>query len=276
MKRMRLVGVLIFGIVALARRQHFHDLAHQHVQAVALARAHRESLRQTCNCFISDSISGKQLVFSRPDRSLSAPEKRGNRACESARREIRLRSPRRGALLRFLRTGCPRFAGPRPAGNRRSWGSSRNLGGFKLTPRRIHQHQHQVARFQRFVHLLQHAPVELRCGLVHSGRIHKDDLRRRMHALARGTSTTPAMRLRVVCGLAVTMATFSPVRALSKVLLPTLGRPRMATNPDFKAVVSPFLHYRGFARHGAEFRLLSSPKHECEKEGCQETARQSG
>ncbi len=48
-----------------------------------------------------------------------------------------------------------------------------------------------------------------------------------------GTSTTPMMRLRVVCGLAVTMATFSPVSALSSVLLPTLGRPRMATNPDF-------------------------------------------
>ena len=56
---------------------------------------------------------------------------------------------------------------------------------------------------------------------------------------APGTSTTPAMRLRVVCGLAVTMATFSPVRALSSVLLPTLGRPRMATNPDFKAVHAP-------------------------------------
>jgi hypothetical protein len=46
------------------------------------------------------------------------------------------------------------------------------------------------------------------------------------------------MRLRVVCGLAVTMATFSPVSALSKVLLPTFGLPRIATNPDFKGVNS--------------------------------------
>src|SRR3954471_14502770 len=61
--------------------------------------------------------------------------------------------------------------------------------------------------------------------------------------LRAGTSTTPAMRLRVVCGLAVTMATFSPMSAFSSVLLPTLGRPRMATNPDFKG--SSSVHYRG-------------------------------
>src|SRR6516165_1639562 len=41
------------------------------------------------------------------------------------------------------------------------------------------------------------------------------------------------MRLRVVCGLAVTIATFSPVSAFSSVLLPAFGRPRMATKPDF-------------------------------------------
>ena len=50
---------------------------------------------------------------------------------------------------------------------------------------------------------------------------------------------TSAMRLRVVCGLGVTMATFSPVRALSSVLLPAFGRPRMATNPDFKEGKAP-------------------------------------
>src|ERR1017187_3955592 len=61
-----------------------------------------------------------------------------------------------------------------------------------------------------------------------------------------GTSTTPAMRLRVVCGLAETMATFSPVKALSSVLLPAFGRPRMATNPDFKGFQTPDYYYRGF------------------------------
>src|ERR1039457_7119196 len=54
-----------------------------------------------------------------------------------------------------------------------------------------------------------------------------------------GTSTTPAMRLRGVCGLAETMATFPPVRAFSSVLLPALGRPRMATNPDLKGDDTP-------------------------------------
>src|SRR6185503_1312376 len=40
------------------------------------------------------------------------------------------------------------------------------------------------------------------------------------------------MRLRVVWGLGVTMASFSPTIWLSSVDLPTLGRPRMATVPE--------------------------------------------
>jgi hypothetical protein len=50
---------------------------------------------------------------------------------------------------------------------------------------RVHQQQHQVAGLQRLVDFLQHAPVQVRSGLVNAGRIHKDDLRRRMLALAR-------------------------------------------------------------------------------------------
>src|SRR5579862_2384302 len=41
----------------------------------------------------------------------------------------------------------------------------------------------------------------------------------------------PWMRLRVVCGLRVTIATFSPTRAFSSVDLPALGRPMMETKP---------------------------------------------
>src|SRR6266498_4547068 len=44
--------------------------------------------------------------------------------------------------------------------------------------------------------------------------------------------TMPMMRLRVVCALWVTMASFSPVSELSRVDLPALGRPRMVTNPE--------------------------------------------
>src|SRR5215467_4250588 len=40
------------------------------------------------------------------------------------------------------------------------------------------------------------------------------------------------MRLRVVCGLEVTMATFWPTRRFSSVDFPAFGRPTMATNPD--------------------------------------------
>jgi hypothetical protein len=39
--------------------------------------------------------------------------------------------------------------------------------------------------------------------------------------------------VRVVCAFGVTMATFSPISALSSVDLPALGRPRIDTNPDF-------------------------------------------
>src|SRR5579862_2364004 len=42
----------------------------------------------------------------------------------------------------------------------------------------------------------------------------------------------PWMRLRVVCGLRVTIASFSPTRAFSSVDLPALGRPMMETKPE--------------------------------------------
>src|SRR5271165_5933153 len=44
------------------------------------------------------------------------------------------------------------------------------------------------------------------------------------------------MRLRVVCGLRVTMASFSPTSAFSSVDFPALGRPMMETNPERNAM----------------------------------------
>src|SRR5580704_9100983 len=76
------------------------------------------------------------------------------------------------------------------------------------------------------------------------------------------TSTTPAIRLRVVCGLAETMATFSPVRAFNSVLLPAFGRPRIATNPDFNWRTLLTLYYRGYAR-----RRLVSSAHDFRRQG---------
>src|SRR5581483_7873830 len=52
----------------------------------------------------------------------------------------------------------------------------------------------------------------------------------------RSTLTIPWMRLRVVCGLRVTMASFSPTRAFNSVLLPAFGRPMMETNPERNAI----------------------------------------
>ena len=51
-----------------------------------------------------------------------------------------------------------------------------------------------------------------------------------------GSSSTPWMRVRVVCGLWVTMASFWPSRAFSSVDLPALGRPTMETNPERKGI----------------------------------------
>jgi len=44
------------------------------------------------------------------------------------------------------------------------------------------------------------------------------------------------MRLRVVWGLRVTMASFSPTSAFSSVDLPALGRPMMETKPERNAI----------------------------------------
>src|SRR5262245_2122223 len=45
---------------------------------------------------------------------------------------------------------------------------------------------------------------------------------------------TPRTRLRVVCGLSETIATFSPTRRLTSVDFPTLGRPTTDTSPARK------------------------------------------
>src|SRR5712692_7520569 len=44
------------------------------------------------------------------------------------------------------------------------------------------------------------------------------------------------MRLRVVCGSRVTMATLCPVRPFTSVDFPALGRPTIATVPDLKVI----------------------------------------
>ncbi len=49
---------------------------------------------------------------------------------------------------------------------------------------------------------------------------------------AEGRFTIPRIRLRVVCGTAVTMETLVPTSAFTKVLFPAFGLPTTATNPD--------------------------------------------
>src|SRR4051812_35625502 len=64
--------------------------------------------------------------------------------------------------------------------------------------------------------------------------------------LRSGTSRTPWMRVRVVCGLCVTIASFWPRRALSNVDLPALGRPMMETKPERNAIVSYYAPWAAF------------------------------
>src|SRR5271156_2321435 len=58
----------------------------------------------------------------------------------------------------------------------------------------------------------------------------------------------PWMRLRVVCGLGETMATFWPTRVLTSVDLPALGRPTIATKPDLKGMDLRIVRLWGAAR----------------------------
>jgi len=46
------------------------------------------------------------------------------------------------------------------------------------------------------------------------------------------------MRLRVVCGLEVTIAIFCPTRRFTSVDFPAFGLPTIATNPDLNALFS--------------------------------------
>jgi len=72
------------------------------------------------------------------------------------------------------------------------------------------------------------------------------------------------MRLRVVCGRGVTMAIFWPRRRLSRVDLPTLGAPAMATTPDLKPdAESPIVLDAPLEYDGAEgWRAAPAPEWE--------------
>src|SRR6476646_1786997 len=74
------------------------------------------------------------------------------------------------------------------------------------------------------------------------------------------TLRMPGMFMRVVCGFSVTMAIFSPTRALSSVLLPALGRPKIETKPETKAerCVIGLLSLRLPGRRPGLFRLRAA------------------
>src|ERR1043165_8146020 len=63
----------------------------------------------------------------------------------------------------------------------------------------------------------------------------------------RSSLRMPTMRLRVVCGLAETMETLRPRMRFSSVDLPALGRPTMATMPDFFSSLTLPLRIGGHA-----------------------------
>src|SRR5580658_10329789 len=63
---------------------------------------------------------------------------------------------------------------------------------------------------------------------------------------------TPCNICRVVCGLSLTMATFMPTMRFSSVDFPALGRPKIETNPERKAI------RQNLAAHGGESTAASS------------------
>ncbi len=73
-----------------------------------------------------------------------------------------------------------------------------------------------------------HRPVEPPLRLENAGRVDQQDLRVASIAM-------PISRARVVCALALTIATFWPTSALTSVDLPALGAPITATNPAREA-----------------------------------------
>ena len=107
------------------------------------------------------------------------------------------------------------------------------LVGLGEPARHIHDQQNQFTAIQRFADFRHHLPSQRSIGPVNAWSIDKDDLPARLGFLfASGTFRIPRMRLRVVCGLGLMMAIFSPTRALSRVDLPAFGRPRIQTNPE--------------------------------------------
>src|SRR5437879_9138782 len=82
------------------------------------------------------------------------------------------------------------------------------------------------------------------------------------------------MRLRVVCGLDVTMAIFCPTRRFTSVDFPAFGRPTTATNPDLNAFFSgislPSIRSHqlcfkdlAFCRSGLHLLANAYPQHFC-------------
>ena len=123
-------------------------------------------------------------------------------------------------------------ASSRPGARRGRRAGSRDELGAALG---LDHQQHDVHLRQRRQRLVDHEAVEGVAGLVHAGRVDEDNLPPRRPSPARLSASapvqTPTMRLRVVCGVGLTMASFSPTMRLSSVDLPTLGRPTIATVP---------------------------------------------
>src|ERR1700760_2155009 len=75
--------------------------------------------------------------------------------------------------------------------------------------------------------------------------------------LRSGSSSTPRMRVLVVCGLCVTIASFCPSSAFSSVLLPAFGLPTIDTNP-VRSAIPLFSHLQ---RSAALLRLARAHRH---------------
>ena len=176
-----LVGVLVFGVVALARGQGGDDFADEDVEAVALAGADGNDLGKVE--LAGERVDERKELILLHQIDFGEDEEDGAvELADEAEEELVFAGPVGASALGGGDSCISASAesGFSAAGTAGAASSKLNAAGG------VHQHQHKVAGFESFVDLLQHAAVELRAGLVDAGSIDKDDLRGGICVFARG------------------------------------------------------------------------------------------
>src|SRR6266849_2123661 len=84
---------------------------------------------------------------------------------------------------------------------------------------------------------------------------------------------TPRIRVRVVCGLGLTIASLAPTRAFSNVDLPTFGRPTKATKPQRNCSSSEDVGVCSTNLHSGQRSALSSQQERAKRPNSKDSGR---